>query len=366
MSDNGSTVSIQVLPLSQPIGDFYVGIIDADDLREIAYADTRRQTQREIELFTGIQRELSEKRRKEINQYIRIFDSSFPNSFIIAVKSDDIVREEQGLLEIRKHARAASIIDGQHRLAGFDESNSKGFQLIVSVFIDLPIEQQAMLFATINLKQTRVNESLVYDLFEETKARSPQKTAHDVAKSLNRDPESPFFHQIKPLGKRLEEYSGRLSQATFVKRLLPHICANPDEVRDLIRREGRLDPNDPKNRERIFWRFFCEERDWAIQKALNNYFQAVVQVFASDWQSNNSPLSRTIGYSALMRLIGDLAKKGLAQTPQPRLDKQFFLGFFQRASALSPFTFERYPPSGGGETQLYNDLRTAVLGDGAI
>jgi DGQHR domain-containing protein len=363
MSGNGETVSIHILPVSQPIGDFYVGIIEADDLRAIAFADTRRQKGREIELFTGIQRELSEKRRKEINQYIRSFDASFPNSFIIEVKSEDVLREKEGVVEIRKHERAARIIDGQHRLAGFDETNSKGFQLIVSLFIDLPLEQQAMLFATINLKQTRVNESLVYDLFEETRMRSPQKTAHDVAKSLNRDSESPFFHQIKPLGKRLDEYAGRLSQATFVKRFMPHICDNPDEVRDAIRRGDSPKPDDSRNRERVFWRFFCEEQDWAIQKALKNYFSAVADVFPSDWHSQDSPLGRTIGFSALMRLLGDLAKKGLSAKPEPRLDQNFFLDFFTRAKSLSPFTFDAYSPSGSGESKLYNDLRSAVLNE---
>ena len=79
-------------------------------------------------------------------------------------------------LKIRAHEKAASIIDGQHRLAGFTDLNSRDFELIVSIFIDLPVEDQAMLFATINLKQTKVSPSLVYDLFEETKLRSPQKT----------------------------------------------------------------------------------------------------------------------------------------------------------------------------------------------
>ena len=359
MSVNGDTVSIKVLPVSQPIGDFYVGIMEADDLRAIAFADTRRQ--REVELFTGIQRELSEKRRKEINQYIGSFDASFPNSFIISVKSEDIVKEGNGIVEIRKHGKAASIIDGQHRLAGFDDENSTGFQLIVSVFVDLPLDQQAMLFATINLKQTRVNESLVYDLFEETKTRSPQKTAHDVAKSLNRDSESPFFHQIKPLGKRLDEYAGRLSQATFIKRLIPHICDNPDEVRDAIRRGKKPKPDEPRNRERVFWMFFCKEQDWAIQRSLNNYFTAVAETFPDDWKSKESPLGRTIGFSALMRLFGELAKKGLSVQPEPRLDRNFFSEFFNRARTLAPFTFEKYPASGGGETQLYRALQSAVL-----
>jgi hypothetical protein len=62
-----------------------------------------------------------------------------------------------------------------------------------------------------------------------------------------------------------------------------------------------------------------------------------------------------------MRLFGDLAKKGLAVQPEPRLDLNFFIEFFKRAQTLAPFTFEKYPPSGGGETQLYRALQSAVL-----
>ena len=351
-----------MLPITQPIGDFYVGIMCANDLRSIAYADTRRKSQREVELYAGIQRDLSEKRRKEINQYIKSFNASFPNSFIIAVNSEDLINEEDGMIEIRRHKSAASIIDGQHRLAGFDDDNHENFQLIVSIFVDLPIEQQAMLFATINLKQTRVNESLVYDLFDETKIRSPQKTAHDVAKSLNRDTESPFYHQVKPLGKRVEEYGGRLSQATFVKRLIPQICSNPDEVRDIIMRGEKPSEDDPKNKDKIFWKFFCREQDWAIQKALKNYFTVVSKVFSEDWASNDSPLGRTIGFSALMRLFNELAKRGLKEVPQPRLDQNYFEKALINAKNISPLTFETYPPSGTGETKLFQDLKSAVLG----
>src|SRR5690606_28877388 len=128
--------------------------------------------------------------------------------------------------------KAASIIDGQHRLAGFTDLNQDNFQLITAIFIDLPIEDQAMLFATINLKQTKVNPSLVFDLFEETKLRPPQKSCHNISKALNTEKDSPLYRRIKPLGKRMEAYAGILTQASFVKSLLPHICSKPEKVRD--------------------------------------------------------------------------------------------------------------------------------------
>jgi hypothetical protein len=98
------------------------------------------------------------------------------------------------------------------------------------------------------------------------------------------------------------------------------------------------------------------------QKALKNYFSAVAVTFPNDWHSKESPLGRTIGFSALMRLLGDLAKKGLEDKQKRRLDQEFFLTNFKRAASLEPFTFDAYPASGKGETNLYRDLRSAILG----
>jgi DGQHR domain-containing protein len=353
-------ITVPVFELEQPLGTFYVGKMSARDLQRIAAADTRRKVDREVEVYTGIQRELSQKRQKEIGDYIGTYDASFPNAFIIAIKSEDLIEPVNGVMKIRADEKVASIIDGQHRLSGFSELNKDNFDLIVSIFVDLPIEDQAMLFATINLKQTKVNSSLVFDLFEETKLRSPEKTCHNICKSLNQEPTSPFFHQIKPLGKRTEDYVGRLTQATFVKQLLPHVCKNPEAVRDLIKRGGKPEASDPVNQDCIFWNFFCEEKDWAILKVLTNYFSAVATTFADDWRAESSPLSRTIGYAALMNLLEPVVRLGRGKNP-PTLDQEFFTEQFTKAKGLAPFSFEQYPAGGIGEKKLVMAIGERIL-----
>jgi DGQHR domain-containing protein len=350
-------VDIPVMAVSQPLGTFYVGVMSAKDLRRIAAADTRRQ--RDIETFTGIQRELNERRQKEIRQYISTYDASFPNSFIISVSSEDLLEQTETRLRIRGDEKVASIIDGQHRLAGFTSLNQDNFQLIVAVFVDLPIEDQAMLFATINIKQTKVSPSLVFDLFEETKLRSPQKTCHNVAKALNNEQGSPFYHRIKPLGKKTDYYKGLLTQASFVKNLLPLVCSNPDKVRDDIKRKIPVAPDDPVNRNCIFWRHFAENKDWAILKIVANYFTAVAETFPDDWnEQNDSPLARTIGFQALMRLLPEIYGQG---SHRGTLEKGFFAEQLVKARPLTGFTFETYPASGVGENRLYQAIRERVL-----
>jgi hypothetical protein len=129
----------------------------------------------------------------------------------------------------------------------------------------------------------------------------------------------------------------------------------------MIKRGGKPDVNDPENADRIFGRFFCDGKDWAILKIMLNYFSAVRECFLFDWAAQDSPLSRTIGFSALMRLLEPLVRVGLTVKPEPRLDKDFFKGHLEKATSLAPFRFEQYPPSGGGETKLFKNLEAAVL-----
>ncbi|MFJ1288495.1 hypothetical protein, partial [Acinetobacter baumannii] len=59
------------------------------------------------------------------------------------------------------------IIDGQHRLLAFDESDDYDgdFELPVVAFYDLDITWQAYLFYTINIKPKKINTSLAFDLY---------------------------------------------------------------------------------------------------------------------------------------------------------------------------------------------------------
>ena len=85
---------------------------------------------------------------------------------------------------------------------------------------DLTEEEKAYVFSIINSKQTKVSSSLIYDLFSLSQHRSPTKTAHEIARALNRNTESPFYKRLKMLGKKIEgEDKATLSQGTFVKYL---------------------------------------------------------------------------------------------------------------------------------------------------
>jgi DGQHR domain-containing protein len=109
------------------------------------------------------------------------------------------------------------------------------FGLSVTIFIGSDIADQAYIFSTVNLEQTKVSKSIVYDLFELAKTRSPQKTAHNIAVALDRDERGPFYQRIKRLGfATVDRKFETITQATFVENLLPLISPDPKEDRDLV------------------------------------------------------------------------------------------------------------------------------------
>jgi len=126
--------------------------------------------------------------------------------------------------EVHNLSDAAFILDGQHRLAGLKTYNKeKPFEVNVSIFIGLDKSDQAEIFSKVNLTQTRVNKSLVYDLYTYQEKPSPTKTAHKLSIALDQDEGGPLSGRIKRLGITSPGRDAeRLSQATVVRGILKH------------------------------------------------------------------------------------------------------------------------------------------------
>lgn len=368
MNSIKDTYSIKGNFLNQPIGEFFVGVIPAKILRKIAHEDIRRLEAKNKQGHIGLERPISPDRVIEIRKYIGTVDAAFPNSIIVAMKTDDVeIDKSNQTLSFDIKENIATLIDGLHRLSGFNESNWDNFDLIVSIFFDLEEEDKAMIFSTINLKQTKVTKSLVYDLFYLATTRSPYKTSHEIAKTLNYA-ESPFYHRIKLLGNNPKTsddeiiYRGILTQGTFVEKLVKLISKEPVTDRDNIKRGLPIEryPNEIEMG-LVFRDFFANKTDDAILKVMLNYFEAVKETFPYEWDNRENPLSRTIGYGALMKLLTELCKIGLRQN---NLKKGFFLEKLLKAKNKISLTFDNYSPSGAGETNLYRDLKELVIEDG--
>jgi len=166
---------------------------------------------------------------KEIGKYISSPEAAFPNSIILAANfreatgeiEDDEESDTQsasrkrwtfemsesercGRLIIPSRDKLAAIIDGQHRLFGFQELSPRSLEmpLVCSIYFELPKPYQAYLFATINAKQKAVDKSQTYELFgysvddEPAESWTPDKLAIFLARKLNSDPDSPLYLRI--------------------------------------------------------------------------------------------------------------------------------------------------------------------------
>jgi len=377
--DKPYELHLRCVRVQQPMGDFYIASIDSAELIQITYSDVRQlYGDREMDTYLGIQREVNHKRVKEIGKYVNTIDACFPTAIILAVPGEcAIFDESSGTLilrsvldgdEIIDRTQIARVLDGQHRIEGLThlEPGHPKFELNVSIFIDMDIEDQAYLFSVVNLAQTKVNKSLVYDLFEYSRSRSPQKTCHGIAIALNRASSSPLHQRIKRLGVASQGvFTETITQATFVESLLPYITNDPTKDRDIFLRGRKPVYASAEQLQRtIFRNMFLDERDADIADILFGYFDAVKERWPDAWVRGGSGavLNRTNGFRALMRLFRPLYLR--IADPGEIVGKEIFVAQFARSTLKDDdFTIENYKPGTSGETALFRDLMEQLVPD---
>lgn len=369
------TINFRCLRARQPIGDIYVATIPYKELAKMTYFDVRRvlQQERDVERYLGIQRPLDKKRVDQIATYVNLVDASFPSSVIVAFEDDYIgFDEETGIMTVRNYRlgeeepstairRTARVIDGQHRIAGLEEFEGEDFDLSTTIFVGADISDQAHIFATVNIEQTKVNRSLVYDLYELSRSRSPQKTCHNIVVALDRDPDSPFYKRIKRLGlATVDRVFEPITQSTLVDGLIDYISADPRGDRDRILRGRSLEK---ATGDELFKRplrnLFVAGEEMAIIQLVYNYFEAVRRRWPTAWDERGRGfmLNRTNGVKALLRYFrfayAHVAVPGDAVTVDKFLDRTLR----QVPLADSDFTTDNFVPGTGGEARLFRVLR---------
>ncbi|WP_299579540.1 DGQHR domain-containing protein [Mucilaginibacter sp.] len=358
-------ITFKCLKCKQPIGEFYIGVMNYDDLIKISYADIRRletgTEMREVEVYTGIQRELAPNRVKEIAKYVNMVDSTFPTGVILHIEEKDIIySEENSTMTLPFKDTVAKVLDGQHRIAGLEFFPERGseFQVNVTIFIGMELEDQAIVFATINKTQTKVNKSLVSDLYDFATNRSPQKTAHNIVRALNQKEGSPFYEKIKILGVANDKEKETITQATFAEGIIKYISRDAMADRDIYKR-GKT-PNkftDLELLSRPLRNIFIDEQDHIIAQILWNYFDAVMNKWPNAWNlvTPEMILNKSTGFLALMKFFKDayisFGKIGQVVTIEE------FSSIFNRINLLDKdFNRGNYLPGTAGQAKLYNEL----------
>lgn len=375
-----------VQEVKQKNGAFFSACLPAEILTQITFSDVRRlvDEERDVERYLGVQRPISRDRVKKIRDYILSPDPTFPTAIIVAIDERCVQYDpETGMMTlVETHVskdtgdgteipfkKIAKVLDGQHRLAGF--FNEQGefdiggaeFDMNVSIFVGADLSVQAQIFATVNLAQTKVSRSLVYELEDLSKARSPFRTAHNIAVGLDGLRSSPFHKRIKRLGFVTPGRTGEtITQAAFVEALTALISRDPFADRNAYIDGKKLEfVRGDDERRTPFRNMFIEgeEADFDIADNVDNYFRAVRDKWPRAWADTSRKsgiLPKTNAFRAFMRhlrdVYPDLAKIHGRVVPVEGY-AQVLAGIDLKDSEL---TTRNFKPGSSGESAFYKVL----------
>jgi DGQHR domain-containing protein len=394
-------LKLKVLKVTQKIGDFYIASMNAQDLVSISYADVRRLVtdERDLERYLGIQRPVSKKRIIQIKKYLESNDATFPTSVIIAIDEkcaefSGNVNDQVGELILKPFAsdqddqesipfnRIAKVIDGQHRIAAFMDENDNWnfefngdarFEINVSIFIGADVSEQANIFATVNLAQTKVNRSLVYDLTELAKSPSPFKTCHNVAVALDAESSSPLYKRIKRLGTATPgRVNEPLTQAAFVETLMPFISKDPVDDRNRLLDGKRLtEASLSELSDTPFRNLFINNNEIDIAEILFNYFSAIREKWPNSWDAINKTgnlLPRSNAFKAFMKYLKNDVYYKVVDGNYGEIPKSSdFKKFFDHIELTDDdFTVKNFAPGSGGQSTFLKLLRGEVSLDDIV
>jgi DNA sulfur modification protein DndB len=299
---------------------YYSFSLEPEKLLKIGYILHRTETTSDDD---GYQRMVSKTRLKEIETFLNDGNNPgfFPNSVIINIstkkenplnytllkgETHNSLIAEPVILSLPKCYHSAFIIDGQHRLYGYANTEWKFKNSIpVVAFENLPPEKQVELFVQINSKQKPVSKNLLITIMADLMWNSDKpKEAIDALKSkllqrLGEKDDSPLYKRVI-LGEGLRTSLSCIN--------LDYIIANgfnksnyfPKYNRGNMISMGHLyvDPKDGyENMLNKSYTFFRE------------IFNFVVEKLERQWNLGNSEgglIATNIGSLIIIRIVDDI------------------------------------------------------------
>lgn len=396
-------LTVPAISVTQPLGTFYVVSLPARVLLDTAYSDrlrARKSADGETYELEGSQRGLLLPRLRDIGAYIATEESTFPNSIILAPNFDPETGEsieEDGsdhklrwridevptpgigkgvsyTLTIPTDAALAPIIDGQHRLYGFNfcgKPDRLDTELVCSLFLDLPKPFQAFLFATINSNQKPVDKSQTFELFgyniekEPPENWSPDKLAVYFARKLNTEKDSPLYEKILVAAENnfaltraqaKEQGKWMVSMATVVEGISRLFSQNTKRDRTVLlsyklgeRNREILAVEVPGDKSPLR-ELYLHSNDKVIYTAVKNFLIAAQDLFWSKC-TPDSFICKTVGVQALFDVLLAIAKEGFATKT---FSVDFFIKKLEPAADIN-FGNERFKnASGSGRLLIKN------------
>jgi DNA phosphorothioation-associated DGQHR protein 1 len=401
-------IQVDALRVEQPMGIYYVTVLEAEVLLQVAFSDTMTATMRDgdsMYVLQGTQRAVQPQRLQAIADFINREDAAFPNSIILAANyrpdngliEDEEPEEQEGaggsptrpsprwaidelggshcVLRIPTAQKLAAIIDGQHRLFAFTKAHTTRLKmpLICSVFLDLPKPYQAQLFATINSTQKPVNKSLTYELFgynvdEEAETYwSPDKLAVFLTRRLAVDETSPLCGRIvvapekdDALARLTVDSKWKVSTAVVVEGIMRLYTNNPKKDTTNLLEEGQKKERAALGTLRTdrspLRQLYLENQDAVLYAITVNFLRACDELFWSR-AGEGSFITKTVGVQALFDVLRRMASR--AQEGR-NISVEYFRGKLSPASGIDFASDQFRNASGSGRSFIRRTIEETI------
>ncbi len=299
---------------------YYLFSMCPEHLLKISYVHQRTGRYSFLDLTDSYQRIIKKTRIDKIEQFIEN-GGFFPGNIIVnftcnftneeAMVSKDKMKGVYGdtkpvLLTLPPYYGCAWIIDGQHRLYGYADTEKKRTETIpVVAFAEIPSDQQTKIFVDINKNQKSIEPDLLWDLYEDLYVNAQEDKEKElfviskIGKLLNDDKDSPFFGHIS-IPK--EQNEGNISLTT--------ICTSLSQQKIVSKSEDLL-----------FYNSYDETISFAFER-IKAFFDVFKTEMIDEWNSGDKHYVRTnSAVVVLMGIFRDLIECSLSPTEIKNVSK---------------------------------------------
>lgn len=210
---DGEVLSYTASLITQGRSRFFTLAMPSEVLPETCTVDIH-----EDDPVVGFQRRLDSNRAQDIADYIDD-GGTIPGAIVLSAQPRAHLEYERTkrTVRFRKVAGAFLIIDGQHRVYGFQKAAAR-LRVPVVIYNNLSKAQEARLFMDINTKQRPVPNELLLAIKRLAQTENTEEALlKDIFDLFDKDTASPLFGLMSSAAKK----KGRISRVTFNAALKP-------------------------------------------------------------------------------------------------------------------------------------------------
>lgn len=229
--DDSDRLRYSVSLVKQGRHQFYTLTMFSDVLADTCAVSTRKE-----DPSLGFQRELDQKRARDIANYIDQDQGTIPSSVVLsAQESADLKIVGRGkTLEFTNTPGAFLILDGQHRVYGFSLAKTK-LRIPVVIYNGLSRKEETRLFIDINTKQKPVPSQLLLDIKHLADIESESEETLRIIFDLFANRKKSALHgYMSPA----EASKSKLTRVTFNQAVKPQLSLfsgrEPDEIFQIL------------------------------------------------------------------------------------------------------------------------------------